>query len=208
MKKKIVSYDPANGEIVGEVQATGIEEIDSMVEQARVAAMGWKKMRVDERVDLLKKAYGCVEPHINEIAVLLSREMGKDIRRATGEVHGSAFGGPYIARSAMDALATRHTGGGTRVEYKPLGVAAVISPWNYPVAMANNLIVPALVAGNTVVFKPSEETPLVGQAFFERLNEVLPEHVLQIVHGDEEQGRTLVESNVNIIAFTQPNASI
>ena len=83
---------------------------------------------------------------------------------------------------------------------------AVISPWNYPLAMANNLIVPALVAGNTVIFKPSEETSLIAQAFVKYLNKSLPEHVLQIVYGDGEVGRELVEANVDMIAFTGSQA--
>jgi acyl-CoA reductase-like NAD-dependent aldehyde dehydrogenase len=72
--------------------------------------------------------------------------------------------------------------------------------------MANNLIVPALVAGNAVVFKPSEETPLVADAFVKILNQKLPEGVLQIIHGDEDQGKALVESQVNLIAFTGSQA--
>ncbi len=119
------------------------------------------------------------------------------------------FGGPYIAKEAMDALQTKAVGGGTTIEYRPLGlgVVAVISPWNYPLAMANNLIVPALMAGSSVVFKPSEETPLVADLFVKILNRVLPQHVLQIVHGDGEQGSALVESQVNLIAFTGSQAA-
>ena len=133
--------------------------------------------------------------------------MGKDIRRAAGEVNGSLYGGPYIAGDALEALQPGDNGSGTRIEYRPLGVAAVISPWNYPLAMANNLIVPALMAGNPVVFKPSEETPLVADRFVKLLNRALPENVLQIVHGGGAQGRALVESQVNIIAFTGSRAA-
>lgn len=206
MEKLLASYDPANGELLGEVQVTPVDGIGEMVDLAHAAAKGWRNLGVDERVNLLKKAYAGLEPHMNELAVLLSREMGKDIRRAGGEVNGSVYGGEYLAREAREALQTRVTSGNTKIEYRPLGVAAVISPWNYPLAMANNLIVPALTAGNTVLFKPSEETPLIAKAFVERLNEVLPAHVLQIVYGDEEQGRALVESNVDIIAFTGSRA--
>ncbi len=206
MEKKIVSYDPSNGESLGEVQAIDNEQLKRVVAQAHVSAGNWKKLEAVERVNMLKKAYANAEPHMNDLAVLLSREMGKDIQRAGGEVSGTVYGGPYIAESVMDALKTQNLGDGTRIQYKPLGVTAIISPWNYPLAMANNLIVPALVAGNTVVFKPSEETPLIAQAFVEYLNEILPEHVLQIVHGDGEQGRALVESNINMVAFTGSQA--
>jgi len=83
-----------------------------------------------------------------------------------------------------------------------MGVVAVISPWNYPLMMAVNLMMPALIAGNTVVFKPSEETPLIAQAYIDLLNQVLPQDVIQIVHGDKEQGQALIDSGVNVVAFT------
>ncbi|MEC8377597.1 MAG: aldehyde dehydrogenase family protein, partial [Pseudomonadota bacterium] len=91
---------------------------------------------------------------------------------------------------------------GTKIYYRPLGVVGVISPWNYPLAMANNLLLPALVAGNTVVLKPSEITPLVADMFVRTLNEVLPNGVLSVIHGDGEVGKALVASNINMVAFT------
>jgi len=206
MEKRLLSYDPSNGEVIGDVLVIDTQKIGDVVGKARAALKNWAESGADERVNVLQRAYANLEPRMNELAELLAREMGKDIGRATGEVNGTVYGGPYIAKEAAAALKTMDAGGGTRIEYRPLCVAAVISPWNYQLAMANNLIVPALVAGNTVVFKPSEETPLIAQKFVELLNEVLPENVLQIIHGDGEQGRVLVESSVNIIAFTGSQA--
>ena len=206
MEKTMASYDPANGEFIGEVPVIDNQRIGDVVAKAHAALGNWVEMGVNERVNFLQRAWSNLELYMNELAILLSREMGKDIGRASGEVNGTVFGGPYIAREAAAAFQTVDAGGGTRIEYRPFGVTAVISPWNYPLAMANNLIVPALVAGNTVVFKPSEETPLIAQKFIDHLNEILPENVLQIIHGDGEQGRALVESNVNIIAFTGSQA--
>ncbi len=206
MERQLASYDPSNGELLGEVQITDTALIEEMVTKAQTASKKWREFTLAERVALLEKAYAQLEPHRDEMAVLLSREMGKDIRRATGEVNGTARRGIAIAHAAMTSLQSIDLGGGSRIEYKPLGVAAVISPWNYPLAMANNLIVPALVAGNAVVFKPSEETPLIAKSFVEHLNKVLPQNLLQIVYGDGEQGQALVESNVNIIAFTGSQA--
>jgi succinate-semialdehyde dehydrogenase/glutarate-semialdehyde dehydrogenase len=206
MGKRLASYDPSNGALLGDVEITTPEQIGEMVERAHAASKDWRKLSFSDRVVLLEKAYAQLEPHMDEMAVLLSKEMGKDIRRATGEVNGTVYGGSHKARTAMAALKSVDTGG-TRIDYKPLGVAAVISPWNYPLAMANNLIVPSLVAGNAVVFKPSEETPLIAKAFVENLNKVLPQDLLQIVYGDGEQGQALVESNVNIVAFTGSQAT-
>lgn len=207
MENRLASYDPGTGELIGDVTVTDVQGIKDIVAKAHEALGDWIKSGVDERVKVLQRAWSNLEPHMKELATLLAQEMGKDIGRATGEVNGTVHGGPYIAEEAAAALKTIDAGGGTRIEYRPLGVAAVISPWNYPLAMANNLIVPALVAGNTVVFKPSEETPLIAQKFIEYLNEILPENVLQIIHGDGDQGKALVESNVNIIAFTGSQAA-
>lgn len=206
MVSQLASYDPSNGTLLGEVQVISPEQVADLAARAHDAAMRWRKLDMAKRISILEKAYAQAGSRINELAVLLSREMGKDIRRSTGEVNWVIQGGPQMAQWAREALLPRTLDRGTRLEYQPLGVVAVISPWNYPLAMANNYLVPSLVAGNSVVFKPSEETPLIAQAFVDIMNECLPPHLLQIVHGDGEQGRTLVESDVNMIAFTGSQA--
>lgn len=200
------SYDPSNGDLVGEVPTTPTEDIPTIVAAAHLAQKNWARLEISERLAFIERAYGALEPKIEPLAQLLSREMGKDIRRSSSEVMGVARGGPHIAHEVAQAIQSKQTYGGA-VEYVPLGVAAVISPWNYPLAMANNLIVPALVAGNSVVFKPSEETPLIAQVFAETLNEHLPDNLLQIVHGGRDLGKAIVEADVNIIAFTGSQAA-
>lgn len=206
MEKKLISTNPVNGEKLGEVAVATPEDINRTVTLAHEAVKAWQALGPDGRLAAIENAWGRAEPHIQELAELMSREMGKDIQRSGGEANGTIYGGPYIAREAKQALQPRSAGSGTTIQYRPLGVTAVISPWNYPLAMANNLIVPALMAGNSVVFKPSEETPLVAHRFVELLNRVLPPTVLQIVHGNGLQGRALVESDVNLIAFTGSQA--
>ena len=201
MESPLKSYDPSNGELLGEVSAASVEQITDCVNRARKAQTEWREVEPEQRLRLIRGAYKAAEAEIPELASLLSREMGKDIRRSAGEVQGTVYGGPYIAESAMEALRPVQTGRST-TEYKPLGLVAVISPWNYPLAMANNLIAPALMAGNAVIWKPSEETPLIAQAFFDRALTHLPEGVIQVVHGDGDQGRILVDSDINMVAFT------
>lgn len=205
MSQLLQSFDPSNGELLGTVDRATSEQVQQAVTRAKAAAPLWSELGTSRRVQLIEAAWAAAEPELPRLAELLAREMGKDIRRATGEVSGTVYGGPYIAQAVHRALQPS-TIGRTTVEYKPFGTVALISPWNYPLAMANNLLVPALVAGNTVVWKPSEETPLIAQAFFELVAPKLPEHVLQILHGDGEQGRMLVESEVNMVAFTGSQA--
>ena len=201
MEKTIKSYNPATGEAVGEVQTTPLEHIPEIVNESHDAQLKWKKLTVDERIDYLDRATQNAAKFSQELIELLSREMGKDLGRSTGEVHGVIGGTSYMASEVKKALVPQQSIGGT-IYYDPLGVVAVISPWNYPLAMFNNLMIPALVAGNTVVLKPSEETPVVAQRYIELLNEVLPQNVLQIVHGRSEVGKALVDANVQMIAFT------
>lgn len=207
MTETLISYDPSNSEKIGEVHIAAPDQIIDKVNQAHKARADWTALGLDGRLAMIEKGWAGAQTYISELANLMAREMGKDIQRAGGETNGTVHGGPYIAREAKKALESRTAGGGTIIEYRPLGVAAVISPWNYPLAMANNLIVPALMAGNTVVFKPSEETPLVADLFVEILNRTLPSGVLQIIHGNGEQGKLLVESPVNMIAFTGSQAA-
>lgn len=200
------SFDPSNGELLGELPISDKKKVIDTLSLAKNAAKSWKQLSMLDRVQQIKAAYEQIKPEANKLAQLLSQEMGKDIRRASGEVEGAIYNSAYFADEAMAALQTRDLGSGTELHYKALGVVAVISPWNYPVMMANNLIVPALVAGNCVILKPSEETPLIAQAFFEHLAKHLPDGVFNLLHGGAEVGKMLVESDVDLIAFTGSQA--
>ena len=198
------SYNPADGTLIGEVQVTPVDEISAIVERAKTAQRQWAALDVDERIKILMEAYEVLGAKKREIGTLLSMEQGKDLRRGVGEVSGCAGSTGYVAAHVKNAIApvVRQGYGKTIVKYEPLGVCGIIAPWNYPVSMADWMIVPALTAGNAVVLKPSEETPLVAEAYVDALNEVLPENLLQIVFGDEEQGKALVQSKVDFIGFT------
>ncbi|WP_298776023.1 aldehyde dehydrogenase family protein [uncultured Shewanella sp.] len=207
MTTPLISYDPSNGEPLGSVTSTAIAALPSHISAAQIAQKQWVKRPLQERVDIVTQAFAQAEPHQNSLAQLLSREMGKDIRRATGEVMGAIYTGEAISAAAAEALKPRQLGHNASIQYQALGVAAVISPWNYPLAMACNLLVPALIAGNAVIFKPSEETPLIAQAFIAHINEVLPNNLLQIVFGGAKLGQAIVDSPMALIAFTGSKAA-
>lgn len=207
MTVQLYSYDPSNGKVISSVPMTAIADIPKHISAAQSAQQKWSKLSLQERVRIVTQAFAQAQPHQNALAQLLSREMGKDIRRASGEVMGAIYVGEAISQAAANALAPRQLSRNATIHYQALGVAAVISPWNYPLAMACNLLVPALIAGNAVIFKPSEETPLIAQAFIEYINEVLPENLLQIVFGDAKLGQAIVDSPVNLIAFTGSKAA-
>ncbi|NCF80808.1 MAG: aldehyde dehydrogenase family protein [Proteobacteria bacterium] len=199
------SYDPSSGEPVGEVPITPPDSIPSIVARAHKAGNGWSELPATKRAELFKQAGQRLVERADELGVLLSREMGKPRKYGIGEVGycGSSLAGKVD--SIVAALEPQVSDGGSTestIYYDPLGVCAVISPWNYPMSMPQWMVIPALMAGNTVVLKPSEETPLIAQAYADVLNEFLPEGVLQVIHGADAQGKALVQADVQMIAFT------
>ncbi|TKB53356.1 aldehyde dehydrogenase family protein [Ferrimonas aestuarii] len=207
MTQMITSFDPSNGQRLGEVEVASPAQIAKKVANAKLAQRAWRQISMGERVQQISDAYHGLERRGSELPSLLAREMGKDIGRATSEIRGALYMGPHYAEEAKRALQTRQLHGRTELQYRPLGVVGVISPWNYPVMMANNLIIPALVAGNAVVLKPSEETPLIAEAFFGELAKRLPKDLLTVLHGDRDTGKALVESDIQMVAFTGSKAA-
>ena len=205
MTKKLHSYNPETKELLGSVEITNTNDINEIVSKSKIAQKKWAELPINERIDYLKKAGNILAQRSKGLSILLSKEMGKDLGRASGEVNSCAGDISYRASEVKKAIETQRFisyGVQTELEYNPIGVVAVISPWNYPMSMAHWLIIPSLIAGNSVVFKPSEETPLIAQEYAEIFQAVLPKDVLQIIHGNEEQGKALVQSDVNLIAFT------
>lgn len=199
------SFNPANGELVGEVAVTPADTVPAIVARARAAQSSWEAIGFDERARLMTQGGNRMVERADELGKLLTREMGKPLPEGTGEVRGCGASMAAKLADIADALKpeTREDDYTVSTLYHdPFGVCAVITPWNFPFSMPHWLLVPALVAGNTVVFKPSEETPLIGQAYADCMNDFLPPGVLQVIHGDEAQGKALVNADVDMIAFT------
>jgi acyl-CoA reductase-like NAD-dependent aldehyde dehydrogenase len=201
----LVSLNPANGEAVGEVPITPADKVHTIVERAHAAQGDWRKTSLQQRAALLKQAGQQLIDQSTELGELLSREMGKPLARGQGEVMHCGnwiLGKVDKMASALEAETFQDDSTESTLFHDPLGVAGVISPWNYPMSMPQWMVIPSLIAGNTAVLKPSEETPLIAQAYVDTLNAFLPVDVLQIIHGTDEQGKALVQSNIQFIAFT------
>jgi len=202
---QLASINPATGDAVGAVDCTPVDAIDDMVERARAAGVAWAATSVEDRIAALRPLGEALKAHRAELADLITAEMGKPVAEAEGEMDwvigacDSKFD-DMVAGLTPDQLDDGSTC--SSIYFDPYGVAAVITPWNFPVGMPNATVIPAIVAGNPVLFKPSEETPLVGQRFAEIVQSVLPDNVLQVVQGDERQGKALVAADVNLVVFT------
>ncbi len=197
--------DPCTGELVGSVPLCTPARVDAAAAAAREAAPGWARTAPAERADLLKQAARRLREEVDRLAELQSREGGKPL--------GDSRGGVLAGISALEQyaeLGPLHRGyslqGGwlsTDVMlWEPRGVCAVLTPGNDPVAIALQALAAALVAGNTVVFKPSERTPLSGHRVAEVLREQLPPGVLQLLHGDGRTGAPLAaHPQVDVVYF-------
>ena len=199
------SYNPSTGELVGTVPVTPVASIDGMIAKAHQAQIAWSALSAQERADMLKPAGEKLLEKAEELGRILSLEQGKPLAEGIGEIKGC--GGRMndevdeVAKAVAPEVLTDE-GVESTIYYDPFGVCATITPWNFPALMPHWTIVPALVAGNTVIVKPSEQTPLIADEYVKVLNEFLPEGVLQIIHGEDDQGKALVAGDVNMIAFT------
>ena len=203
-RRTLRSMNPSTGAEVGAVPMTPVEELPAFLHRARQAQRSWAAFTLAQRRDALRGAAARLEARAKDLGRLASLEMGKPLAEAVGEAR-------YAATSLVEELdgcvaalepeiredaRTRST-----LVFDPLGVAAVITPWNFPILMPQNCVIPALMAGNAVLLKPSEETTLVALEWAKAISEDLPADTLQVVIGDEEQGKALVASPVELIAF-------
>ncbi len=201
----IVSIDPATDEPVGEIEVTPVDRVPQMVRDARLAQRGWAAMTLEQRAEIIKSAVPRLTEEATRIGELLTREMGKPRPQGVGEATYCAKGVAEEVDAIVEAIRPetledeRTT---TTLRFDPYGVVAAITPWNFPLLMVFQSVLPALVAGNTVLLKPSEETPLVAREWIAVLNEMLPPNVIQLVIGDERQGKALVQSPVDLVVFT------
>ncbi|MGB1557670.1 MAG: succinylglutamate-semialdehyde dehydrogenase [Oceanococcaceae bacterium] len=182
------SYDPARGRKIWEGRAADAAQVDAAVQAARAAAPDWARRPLEER-----KAF--LEAYAQHLARLIAEEMGKPLweaRTEAGAMRGK-IGFSLAAQAERAGEKQQAMGAGQAVlRHRPHGVLAVFGPYNFPGHLPNGHIVPALLAGNTVVFKPSELTPAVAQAMLQCWIEAgLPAGVLNLVQGAAETGQAL-----------------
>lgn len=212
--ERIVSMDPRTGEPAGEVPATPVEEVGVVMDRSRKAFAHWSTLPIKDRQALLRRFKRVVLDRGVEIAEIVRSETGKPIEDAysTDVMPAMVVMDHYLrngARYLKDRRASSWPFITTRswTEYHPRGVAAVISPWNYPFFLPMIATFTALSAGCSVVLKPSEVTPLSGQLFVDLSADAgLPSDLIQVVHGTGDVGSALIDAGPDIIAFTGSTA--
>ncbi len=181
--------NPANGELIGQASTIGCARVAVAIDDAHAAFPAWRKLTGKARGAYLHKIADEVERRLAELATIITRENGKPLMQSAGEVAMTADHLRWFAEEARRAYGRiiPHQADGKRnlVIKSPLGVIAAITPWNFPLVLAVRKAAPALAAGNTVIVKPSELTPLSMVAFAECVAAAgLPPGVFQLVLGD------------------------
>jgi acyl-CoA reductase-like NAD-dependent aldehyde dehydrogenase len=199
--------EPATEEVMAEVPRAGVEETDAAVAGARDAYPAWRAIAPDDRSRLLHRVADALEDRTEDLATLEARNAGKPISDARGEMEMVATCFRYYAGAPERATGkTIPVAGGVDMTFRePLGVVAMIVPWNFPLVIASWKLAPALAAGNSVVLKPAELTPLSALELERIVVEAgLPEGVVNVVAGPGSVcGQRLVEHpDVAKIAFT------
>jgi acyl-CoA reductase-like NAD-dependent aldehyde dehydrogenase len=200
---------PATGETLGVFPRSSAEDVDHAVEAAKTAFEDWRLVPAPRRGEILFRFGQLLAERKGELAELMAREMGKVLPEAAGDVQ-EAIDMSYYMGGEGRRLFGHTTPSELRDKFnmsirQPIGVVGVITPWNFPIAIPSWKIAPALVCGNTVVFKPATDTPLLGERFVELLVEAgVPNGVVNIVHGGggEVGDRLVRHPDVPVITLT------
>ncbi|MEQ8800797.1 MAG: aldehyde dehydrogenase family protein [Haliea sp.] len=198
------AYNPATEEVIAQVPDAAKAQLDAAVVSAKAAFPGWRDTPLKERQAVVAKIGEAITEHAEAFMALLTKEQGKGRGGAEWEIGGSAYWCTEIAKQSLEPQIIEN-GDGHTVEYSrvPIGVVGGIVPWNFPLLLAVWKIAPALVAGNTIVIKPSPYTPLCTLKLGEVLKDIVPAGVLNIVSGGDELGKWMTEHpDIGKISFT------
>lgn len=206
--KKLISTNPGkNYEVIGSVDVSTMAEIKQKVAAAKAAKTSWKELGVAKRISLLWPVYEAFLKRKKEIRDLIIKEIGKANQDVESEIDRYSENFKWFLKngekSLEDEITYENNQSLHKIIYEPLGVSAVITPWNQPLGMFIWGVIPNLIAGNTVVFKHSEECPLTGKLIEEIMESCrLPKGVFSEIYGDGKVGQALINQEINFIWFT------
>ena len=203
---EIISYEPATG---AELWRGKRGDVDELVGHARRAWPAWAAQPLSTRMELVRRFANEVRKESNQLATLISLETGKPLWEARTEVESvinkvEISINAYAERTSKRKLDSGAMQGTAALRHKPHGVMAVLGPYNFPAHLPNGHIIPALIAGNAIIFKPSEKTPATGEFLVRCLHTAgIPAAVVQLLIGGPEEGQALVaHDGVDGVLFT------
>jgi acyl-CoA reductase-like NAD-dependent aldehyde dehydrogenase len=199
--------NPATEEIIKEVQEDNQQTLEKKFQLLNDAQSDWQKRALTMRVTVLKKFSSLLEENIEELAAILTSEVGKPLQQSRNEINGGRARIKWLTENAEKYLSDEIMNSGNGMEekivYEPLGVICNISAWNYPYLVGINVFVPALLAGNAVMYKPSEYSTLTGLEIEKLLKQAgVPENIFHIAIGAGNVGEILLELPFDGYFFT------
>ena len=206
MTQLLQSFDPATDDLVWQGAVADAGAAAHAVARARAAASGWAHRPLEQRIAIARAYADVLNTRREDLARLISRETGKLVWEARTEVTAMIGKVDISIRAQAERAGISDTPqpfGRAVLRHHPHGVMAVLGPYNFPAHLPNGHIVPALIAGNTVVFKPSELAPGVGAAMVDAWHAAgLPDDVLQILQGGRSTGAALIDQDIDGLLFT------
>lgn len=204
--------NPATEKVIAELQEDRSEDMENRLDTLRKGQLAWGKRSVKERLACIEKFGELVQKHSDELALILTKETGKPRQQAINEITGAQNRINHLTKYAKKWLADEVLvdEGATheKISYEPLGVIANISAWNFPYNVGYNVFLYALVAGNAVLYKPSEYASLTGKQIEKYLHEAgVPQDVFACVIGSGELGKALLELDFDGYFFTGSHAT-
>ncbi|MGD1894305.1 MAG: aldehyde dehydrogenase family protein [Cyclobacteriaceae bacterium] len=199
--------NPATEALITTLEGDTAASAQKKYEQVRQGQPAWSQTPITERIATIARFSELLKNQADELAATLTQEMGKPLNQAHNELNGARGRIQYFVENSEKWLAeevvTEEEGLVEKIAYEPLGVIANISAWNYPYLVGVNVFVPALIAGNAVLYKPSEYTTLTGLKIGELLHQAgVPENVFQVVVGGGKVGQALLELPLDGYFFT------
>ncbi|CAN1508920.1 PutA NAD-dependent aldehyde dehydrogenases [Caulobacteraceae bacterium] len=202
----LISIDPATAQPVWEAAAATVDDVARAVSAARAAFQDWADQPREDRIAVMRRYKAALDARKDAFAEALSRETGKALWETRAEL-GSMMAKVDVSITAYEERTgvkeTAMPFGRAVLRHRAHGVMAVLGPFNFPGHLPNGHIVPALLAGDTIVFKPSEETPMAGELLVEALEAAgVPAGVVNLVQGGRETGAALIEQEIDGLLFT------
>jgi acyl-CoA reductase-like NAD-dependent aldehyde dehydrogenase len=199
--------NPATNRVITSVIADDKQTIEAKIAAAKVGQKSWALTPLNSRIEILQRFGALLQTHINNSAEILSSEVGKPLQQSKNEINGAVARIEWLTANAALTLAEEWVveSGSTRekIAYEPLGIVCNISAWNYPYLVGTNVFVPALLAGNAVLYKPSELATLTGLEIQKYLHQAgVPEAVFQCIIGAKEAGELLLDADLDGYFFT------
>jgi acyl-CoA reductase-like NAD-dependent aldehyde dehydrogenase/gamma-glutamyl-gamma-aminobutyrate hydrolase PuuD len=205
--KKISIINPATEEIIAEVNEDTKDTLQKKLSSLQTAQKDWQGVSMAERIEAIKKFSAILEKNIEALAAILTSEVGKPLQQSRNEINGARARIKWLTENAdkylSDEIMSSRDGLSEKISYEPLGVVCNISAWNYPFLVGVNVFVPALLSGNSVMYKPSEYSTLTGLQIEKLLKQAgIPENVFHIAVGARNVGELLLDLPFDGYYFT------